>query len=124
MYLDAFLADTPLIGGIAPRLGDYHLRVVSILSFPSATLPALLDQLNQLPLCYRWMTRFIPLDKVEAESQLKAYKRRWFAKRKGLMNLLQEMFTKSESQLVDTASVEKAKDADEALRELAEDYVA
>lgn len=124
MYLDAFLVDTPLIGGLAPQLGDYHLRIISILSFPSATLPALLDQLNQLPLCYRWVTRFIPLDKVDAESQLRSYKRKWFAKRKGLMNLLQEIFTKNESPLVDTASIEKAKDADEAMRELAEDYVA
>jgi len=123
MYLDAFLADTPLLGGIAPQLGDYHLRSVTILSFPSSTTPALLDQLNQLPICYRFVTRFIPLDKQEAETTLKRYKRLWFAKRKGLMNLLQEIFTKTETQLLDTASMEKSKDADSALKELAEDYV-
>lgn len=123
MYLDAFLADTPLLGGIAPQLGDCHLRTVTVLGFPSSTMPALLDQLNQLPICYRWVTRFIPLDKPEAEAQLKSYKRQWFAKRKGLLNLLQEIFTKTETQLLDTASVEKAKDADSALKELAEDYV-
>ena len=123
MYLDAFLADTPLQGGIAPKLGDYHLRIVSMLGFPAATQPALLDQLNQLPFCYRWVTRFIPIDKQEAETQLKRYKKQWFAKRKGMFNLLQEVFTKSESQLFDTTAVEKAKDADEALNELAEDYV-
>lgn len=123
MYLDAFLVDTPLIGGLAPQLGDYHLRTITILSFPASTTPALLDQLNQLPFCYRWVTRFIPLDKQDAEQQLKRYKRRWFAKRKGMLNLLQEVFTKSESQLLDTAAVEKAKDADAALKELAEDYV-
>lgn len=124
MYLDALLADTPLLGGLEPRLGDQHIGVVSILSFPAMTMPALLDQLNHLPLSYRWVTRYIPLDKTDAESQLKSYKRRWFAKRKGMLNMLQEVFTKSESQLVDTASVEKARDADEASQELAEDYVA
>lgn len=123
MYLDSFLADTPLLGGIAPQLGDYHLRTITIMSFPASTLPALLDQLNQLPICYRWVTRFIPLDKQEAEVQLKRYKRQWFAKRKGVMNLLQEVFTKTETQLLDTAAIEKAKDADSALKELAEDYV-
>ncbi|HBC72046.1 MAG TPA: conjugal transfer protein TrbE, partial [Coxiellaceae bacterium] len=71
MYLDAFLTDTSLLGGIAPQLGDYHLRTVTILSFPASTTPALLDQLNQLPICYRFVTRFIPLDKQEAETQLK-----------------------------------------------------
>lgn len=124
LYLDAFLADTPLITGLAPQLGEYHLRTISVLSFPMFTLPALLDQLNQLPLCYRWVTRFIPLDKNDAEKQLKSYKRRWFAKRKGIFNLLQEVFTKSESQLLDTAAVDKARDVDIALKELAEDYVA
>jgi len=123
MYLDAFLADTPLLGGIAPELGEYHLRTLTVLGFPSSSMPALLDQLNQLPICYRWVTRFIPLDKHDAETQLKRYKRRWFAKRKGMLNLLQEVFTKTESQLVDTASVEKARDADMALKELADDYV-
>lgn len=123
MYLDAFLADTPLITGMYPQLGDYHVRVVSILGFPASTLPALLDQLNQLPITYRWVTRFICLDKHDAEKQLKQYKRRWFAKRKGLFHLLQEVFTRTESQLIDTAAVEKAKDADEALKELADDYV-
>ena len=123
MYLDAFLADTPLLGGIAPQLGDYHLRTITILSFPASTMPALLDQLNQLPICYRWVTRFIPLDKQEAEVQLRRYKRRWFAKRKGILNLLQEVFTKTETQLVDTAAIEKSKDADSSLKELAEDHV-
>lgn len=123
MYLDAFLADTSLLGGIAPQLGDYNLRTITILSFPASTTPALLDQLNQLPICYRFVTRFIPLDKPEAEAQLKRYKRQWFAKRKGLFNLLQEIFTKTETQLLDTGSMEKARDADNALKELAEDYV-
>lgn len=123
MYLDAFIADTPLIAGMAPKLGNYHLKTITILGFPASTTPALLDQLNQLPICYRWVTRFIPLDKTEAETELKRYKKRWFAKRKGLLNLLQEVFTKTESQLMDTAAVEKARDADMALQELAEDYV-
>lgn len=123
MYLDAFLADTPLIGGLTPKLGEHHVRTISILSFPTFTLPALLDQLNQLPLNYRWVSRFIALDKQEAEKELKRYKKRWFAKRKGMMQMLQEVFTKSESALFDTAAVEKARDADVALQELAEDYV-
>ncbi|MBU0455783.1 MAG: conjugal transfer protein TrbE [Gammaproteobacteria bacterium] len=124
MYLDAFLADTPLLAGIAPQLGSQHLRVISMLGFPATTLPALLDQLNHLPIRYRWSTRFIFLDKQSAESQLKQYKRRWFAKRKNVLHLLQEVFTKSESQLIDTAAVDSAKDADEAFRELSEDQVA
>ena len=123
-YLDAYLADTPLVGGLSPKLGERYLAVLSVLNFPSTTFPTILEQLNHLPLTYRWVTRFIPLDKAEAERELKAYKRRWFAKRKGMLNMLQEVFTKQESQLQDTAAVEKAQDATEALSSLANQYVA
>ncbi|MGJ3500687.1 Type IV secretion system protein virB4 [Piscirickettsia salmonis] len=124
VYLDAILADTPLLAGLEPQLGQSHLRTVSILGFPSTSAPALLDQLNHLPIEYRWVTRFLPLDKTEAEKELKAYRKRWFAKRKGLGSMLMEMMTKSESAMVDQASVNKSRDADQAIQELEDDHVA
>lgn len=123
MYLDGVLADTPLVGGLEPMLGDEHLRTVSILGFPSSSVPALLDQLNYLPLEYRWMTRFIPLDKLAAEKILKNYRRQWFSKRKGVMTLLSETISKSESALSDSAALRKSQDADVAMQELADDHV-
>ncbi|MGE6036686.1 conjugal transfer protein TrbE, partial [Klebsiella pneumoniae] len=48
MYLDALLADEPLTGGLEPMLGDQHLRVLTIVGFPSATTPGILDDLNRL----------------------------------------------------------------------------
>jgi type IV secretion/conjugal transfer VirB4 family ATPase len=123
MYLDAILADTPLTGGVAPKLGHWHIRTLSILGFPSSTVPAILDQLNHLPSEYRWVTRFLPLDKLDAEKTLKSYRRQWFAKRKGILTLLTEAMSKSESQMVDSGAVRKSQDADAALQELSEDYV-
>ena len=122
-YLDMLLADCPLVGGLQPRLGDDHLRVVSITGFPGSTTPALLDALNRLPIEYRWVSRYLPLDKTDAGKLLESYRRRWFAKRKGLGALLQEALTRSESPLVDSPAVQKSADADEAMRELAEDLV-
>ena len=34
MYLDAVLADQPLIGGLEPMLGQSHLRVLTVVGFP------------------------------------------------------------------------------------------
>jgi type IV secretory pathway VirB4 component len=34
MYLDAVLADEPLIGGLEPMLGQSHLRVLTLVGFP------------------------------------------------------------------------------------------
>ena len=124
MYLDAILADTPLVGGLEPKLGKYYLRTVSILGFPSQSQPAILDRLNQLPLEYRYVTRFLPLDKLAAEKIIKNYKRRWFAKRKSMMTIISEMISKGTSMMIDTSAVNKSQDAEVALQSLEEGHVA
>jgi len=123
-HLDALLADSPLMGGVAPMLGDMHLRVLSVRGFPTRTWPGLLDDLNRLGFAYRWMTRFICLDKSEAEGDLKRLRRHWFAKRKSVLALLRETLTQQESPLVDGDADNKAADSDAALQELGSDDVA
>ena len=123
MYLDGVIADTPLISGLEPRLGDYHLRVVSILGFPGSTMPGILDNLNKLNFEYRWVTRFLPLDKKEAIAELGRYRRMWFSKRKGIATLIKETITGTESAIVDNDATNKAMDADSALQEVADDVV-
>jgi hypothetical protein len=39
-YLDAFLSDEPLTGGLSPAIGRSHLRTVTVLGFPAVTFPA------------------------------------------------------------------------------------
>ncbi len=123
-HLDALLADAPLIGGLAPMLGDQHLRVVSVRGFPISTWPGILDDLNRLGFAYRWSTRFLCLDKAEAEKELARLRRQWFAKRKNVIALLRETIFQQESPLVDTDASNKATDADAALQELGSDQVA
>jgi len=123
MYLDAILPDTPLIGGLEPRLGKNLLSVISVLRYPGNCTPGLLDGLNRLAVEYRWTTRFIPLDKNEALSELKTYRKRWFSRRKGISTLLRETVTGTESALTDSDATSKAQDADLALQELADDLV-
>lgn len=121
IYLDALLADEPLAGGLEPRLGDKHLRVLSIVGFPTATTPGLLDDLNRLAFPYRWSTRAILLDKVDAVRLLTRIRRQWFAKRKSIASILKEVMTNEASALLDTDAANKAADADTALQELGAD---
>ena len=123
MYLDAFIADSPLVAGFEPRLGDHHLRTVSIVSYPGSSVPGILDSLNRLNFEYRWVTRFLPLDKEDAIAELSRYKKRWFSKRKGVVTMLKEIITQAESIMTDTDAVNKAADADMALQELSGDLV-
>ncbi|WP_256754821.1 conjugal transfer protein TrbE [Mesorhizobium sp. Mes31] len=122
MYLDAMLADQPLTGGLEPRLGASHLRILTVTGFPTATTPGLLDELNRLAFPYRWSTRAILLDKTDATRLLTKIRRQWFAKRKSVAAVLKEVMTNEASVLVDTDAANKAADADMALQELGADY--
>jgi type IV secretion/conjugal transfer VirB4 family ATPase len=121
IYLDALLADQPLTGGLEPRLGEQHLRILTIVGFPTATTPGLLDDLNRLAFPYRWSTRAILLDKTDATRLLTRIRRQWFAKRKSIAAILKEVMTNEQSVLVDTDAANKAADADTALQELGAD---
>jgi type IV secretion system protein VirB4 len=123
MYLDALLADQSLTGGLEPMLGSAHLRVLTIVGFPTATTPGILDDLNRLAFAYRWSTRAVMLDKTDATKLLTRIRRQWFAKRKSVAAILKEVMTNEASALLDTDAHNKAIDADAALQELGSDQI-
>jgi len=121
MHLDALLADEMLVGGLAPQLGDKHLRCLSITGFPASTVPGMLDELNRLGFAYRWTTRAICLDKVSAQRMLTRIRRLWFSKRKSLAAIIKEVLTNEASVLVDSDAANKSAEADAALQDLGAD---
>lgn len=123
MHLDAILADEALIGGLEPRLGRAHLRILTLMGFPSATHPGILDDLNRLAFPYRWSTRAITLDKTDATKVVTRIRRQWFAKRKSILAILKEVMTNESSVLLDTDAHNKALDADAALQDLGSDLI-
>ena len=123
LYLDALLVDEALTGGLEPKLGEAHLRVISVLGFPPASEPGFLDGLNALGFSYRWTTRFIAMDKAKASTELAKYRRQWFAKRKSIAAIIKETLFNEASALVDTDADNKTADADAALQELGADDV-
>ena len=123
VFLDAVLADEPFVGGLEPMIGSAYLRTLTILGFPASTLPGILDELNRQGFPYRWCTRFIAMDKAEAEKVLGKKRRHWFAKRKSIGAVLRETVFNEEAALLDTDADNKASDADSALQELGSDLV-
>lgn len=123
VFLDAILADEPFCGGLEPKIGEAHVRTLSILGFPASTLPGILDELNRQGFAYRWATRFIAMDKAEAEKVLGKKRRHWFAKRKSIGAVLRETMFNEQAALVDNDADNKAADADAALQELGSDLV-
>ncbi|MGH9632201.1 MAG: hypothetical protein ACRD7E_28175 [Bryobacteraceae bacterium] len=70
VYLSDIIATTDFVGGIAPRIGRRHLRVIAIDSFPRLSFPGILGAVDCLPIEYRWHTRAIFLDPEEARGLL------------------------------------------------------
>ncbi|MFR8991726.1 MAG: ATPase [Fusobacterium sp.] len=108
MYLNNYISDTYVIGGLKPMLGKKHLRVVSIIGFPQYTHPSFFDELNKLDIEYRWNTRYMIIDKLEALSLLEKKRKAWFSGRKSLLQVASEQFTQRESTKVNRDSEEKA----------------
>lgn len=123
VYLDAILADTPLTGGLEPMLGDRHLRTVTILGFPALSSPGLLDALNAQDFPYRWVSRFLALDRSDATRELTKLRRQWFNKRKSVTALLREVMYNQPAQLLDSDADNQVVDADLALQALGQDFV-
>lgn len=123
VFLDAILADEPFAGGLEPIMGEAHLRTLTILGFPASTLPGILDELNRQGFAYRWATRFIAMDKADAEKVLAKKRRHWFAQRKSMGAILRETLFNEQAALIDNDADNKAADADAALQELGSDLV-
>ncbi len=123
MYLDALLGSQDLVGGFRPRVGDRHVRPISVAGFPADSFPGILDFLNRLPVEYRWSNRFIPLDPDTAEARLKVVRRNWFQKRQGLSGLVKQALNLGESTFGNRDAVAMAEDADDAVEEAASGMV-
>jgi type IV secretion system protein VirB4 len=123
MYLDGVLPDQAFTPGDVPMLGEHYIPTCTVIGFPPASYPGILDDLNHLALEYRWVTRFICLDKQDAQVELERYRKWWWQKRKTFGALIREEATKEESAFVDGSAASKAGDADAALHELGEDLV-
>src|SRR3546814_15992723 len=104
-------------------LGDQHLRTLTFLGFPNVSRPGILDALNHEDFSYRWVTRFIALDKQEATKALTKLRRQWFNKRKSVTAMLSEVIYNQPAQLLDSDADNKVVDADLAWQALGGDHV-
>ena len=95
LLVDRYLFDTPLYGGLEPRLGNKHLRVICPIVFRTDTYFGLFNALNRLDFEYRWFTRYFCLSKQDAIDALGTVKRGWNGKVKSIRTMIKELFFNS-----------------------------
>jgi type IV secretion system protein VirB4 len=117
-YLDAVLGNQDLIAGFKPRIGGRHIRVIALAGFPPFSYSEMAAFLSELPICYRYSTRGIPVGPRTAISQLTVYRRNWFQKRLGLRGVISEHFgSGAGAAFQNRHALRMAADADEAITE-------
>jgi type IV secretion/conjugal transfer VirB4 family ATPase len=125
VFLDRVVADSPFIGGTTMTLGQerdkHYLGVISIIAPPEKYFPGILDELNRLPIEYRWCTRYIALDKTDALEKLDVTRRNWFSSRKGFWAFIKEAIFRAESAIVEISAVERYNDTQAAITEVRDD---
>ncbi len=118
IYLDAILGNQDFIAGFKPRIGGRHIRVVALSGFPSFSYAEMAAFLSELPICYRYSIRGIPVGPRTAISQLTVYRRNWFQKRLGLRGVISEHFgSGAGAAFQNQHALRMAADADEAITE-------
>jgi type IV secretion system protein VirB4 len=78
IFLDRILPDSEIENSMPMKLDHNYIPIIGINDFPDESYPAILDSLNRARLEYRWVTRYICLDKEsgakEAQKKEKAHR--------------------------------------------------
>lgn len=115
-YLDAYLPDEAFTPGEMSMLGEQCLALFTIRGFPKSTSFGMLDELGHLGIEFRWMTRFLPEDREQAQRVIGRHQRRHFMSRKSIAKYGTEMLSGEESKLQNPIASDKADEATAALR--------
>ncbi|MGI2036336.1 conjugal transfer protein TrbE [Rhizobium panacihumi] len=79
MYLD-YLATAEFHHGLSPMVDGRYMQIVAIDGFPAESYPGILNVLDLMPLTYRWSSRFMFMDPLEATQRLERTRKKWIQK--------------------------------------------
>jgi len=81
--LNELIACERFYGGVAPCVGELHLRPVCITGYPAQTMPQMLGVLLRHPGLLTVSARFITLDPIDIQDQLKLERLFWVREAQG-----------------------------------------
>lgn len=121
LFLDSFIQDDHLDIAQTCRLGDKYIPILCINDFPLRTYPAILNALNKENIEYRWVSRFFPLSRAQALSELEKYQKDAASGKKSSKKLAGEMLFNYDSTLENHASSMDQSDVETAQSEVGGD---
>lgn len=119
MYLD-WLVTAELQHGLTPTIESRYLGVVAIDGLPAESWPGILNTLDQMPLTYRWSSRFVFLDAEEARAKLERTRKKWQQKVRPFFDQLFQ----TQSRSVDQDAMMMVAETEDAIAEASSQLVA
>ncbi|WNL48568.1 DUF853 domain-containing protein (plasmid) [Dyella sp. BiH032] len=122
--LDCLLTDVPLTGGRHPKLGESYIGAITVKGYPGGMTPGYLDVLNQQNFPFRYVVRWVALDKKDAQAEITKVRKEWFSSRLGLKAMFRQSMSPESAgnTLENPDALDKTADANAALQELGNDY--
>jgi type IV secretion system protein VirB4 len=124
IMLDRILPDCVLENTNPMKLGDYYIPIVGVNDFPDESYPAILDSLNRARLEYRWVTRYICLDKEEGVKETRKKEKAHRGSRKTFFQTFAEQTSGEPTQAVNHGAGVKESDSINAGIEIETDQAA
>ena len=118
---DSFLTDEDVETGTTLKIGDRYAPIIAVRDFPSETYPAMLDLLCRAGVEYRWVTRWIGMDKVTSKKLIEKYQKRFNNSRKSWGQAFAEAAGGVTTDRVDASAIAFEEETNEAKVMLAKD---
>lgn len=108
VYLDQYLANHQLLGGLELEFNNEYVNAISIQNLPSDTSRMVFRVLESLPFQFRWSTRYISLDREKAEEIINKQRKLWSQKTISLL----DQITRKSNPKVDQHAVKMVQEID------------
>lgn len=123
MFFDNFICDQNIDISTCLKIDDKYCPIVTVMDFPSETIPAMFNLLNSAHVEYRWVTRWIGMEKQDAKKFLEHYQKKFYGARKSWKTLMYETAMDTNSGQEDVTASSFEADVNAAQIELANDVV-
>jgi type IV secretion system protein VirB4 len=111
IMLDRILPDSELETSLTMKLGGNYIPIIGVNDFPDESYPAVLDGLNRARLEYRWVTRYICLDKEAGSKEAKKKEKAHRGSRKTFLQTFAESTSGEQTKAVNHGAGVKEEDS-------------
>lgn len=123
MFFDSFINSDDLRTGECLQIGDRYCPIIALRDFPSQTYPAMFDILNHSDIEYRWVTRWIGIDKQVSQKLITKYQKHFNNSRQSWSQAFGSALTGIESSVVNSSAMAFEGETGEAQVMLSKDIV-